>query len=421
MLVIENGTVYAPTGAIPGGGVLVDGGRIEAVGKRDALTLPADVQHLDARGGLIAPGFVNIHIHGVGGYDTDDGEVASLEAMSLLLTRHGVTSWVPTTTSRPLAEIVAVCAVIREAMSESANRRISESANRRISEGAGAEILGGHIEGPYLSPQERGAHPEELLIEPCLDEYSALLDYADAIRIFTLAPELAGALGLIRELKNRGIVVSAGHSVAIDEEFTRAVDAGLSHAAHMFCNMGTLRRANLRRVAGLVESILLDDRVTTELITDGYVIAPSLMKLGLKVKGVDKLAIITDGSSLTGLPPGSYHILGSDVTLEENIAYVADRSSYAGTAVTMDHCVRVAIESMDLSLEDAFRMASLTPAMIVGVSDRKGSLEAGKDADVVILDQDLRVMQTVARGRVFEARSEICLEEGGALGWKISL
>ena len=413
MLVIENGTVYAPTGAIPGGGVLVNGERIEAVGKRDALTLPADVQHLDARGGLIAPGFVNIHIHGVGGYDTDDGEVASLEAMSLLLTRHGVTSWVPTTTSRPLAEIVAVCAVIREAM--------SESANRRISEGAGAEILGGHIEGPYLSPQERGAHPEGLLIEPRLDEYSALLDYADAIRIFTLAPELAGALGLIRELKNRGIVVSAGHSVAIDEEFTRAVDAGLSHAAHMFCNMGTLRRANLRRVAGLVESILLDDRVTTELITDGYVIAPSLMKLGLKVKGVDKLAIITDGSSLTGLPPGSYHILGSDVTLEENIAYVADRSSYAGTAVTMDHCVRVAIESMDLSLEDAFRMASLTPAMIVGVSDRKGSLEAGKDADVVILDQDLRVMQTVARGRVFEARSEICLEEGGALGWKISL
>ena len=413
MLVIENGTVYAPTGAIPGGGVLVNVGRIEAVGKRDELMLPADVQHLDARGGLIAPGFVNIHIHGVGGYDTDDGEVASLEAMSLLLTRHGVTSWVPTTTSRPLAEIVAVCAVIREAM--------SESANRRISEGAGAEILGGHIEGPYLSPQERGAHPEELLIEPCLDEYSALLDYADAIRIFTLAPELAGALGLIRELKNRGIVVSAGHSVAIDEEFTRAVDAGLSHAAHMFCNMGTLRRANLRRVAGLVESILLDDRVTTEMITDGYVIAPSLMKLGLKVKGVDKLAIITDGSSLTGLPPGSYHILGSDVTLEENIAYVADRSSYAGTAVTMDHCVRVAIESMDLSLEDAFRMASLTPAMIVGVSDRKGSLEAGKDADVVILDQDLRVIQTVARGRVFEARSEICLEEGGALGWKISL
>ena len=420
MLVIENGTVYAPAGPIPGGGVLVSGGRIEAVGRRDELALPDDVQHLDARSGLIAPGFVNIHIHGVGGYDTDDGEVAGLEAMSLLLARHGVTSWVPTTTSKPLAEIAAACAAIREAMAD-VDPASADIDPASADQKAGAEILGARIEGPYLSPRERGAHPEELLIEPRLEEYSRLLDYADVIRVFTLAPELPGALDLIRELKNRGVVVSAGHSVAIDEEFARAVDAGLSHADHMFCNMGTLRRANLRRVAGLVESILLDDRVITEMITDGYVIAPSLMQLGLKVKGVEKLAIITDGTALTGLPPGSYSILGTDVILEEDIAYVADRSSYAGTAVTMDHCVRVAMESMDLALEDAFRMASLTPATIVGVSDRKGSLEVGKDADVVILDDDLRVMQTVARGRVFEATEEMCLEEGGTLGWRISL
>ena len=404
MLLIENGTVYTPAGPIPAGGVLVDGGRIEAVGRRDELSLPAGVRHLDAHGGLIAPGFVNIHVHGVGGYDTDDGDVAGLAAMSLLLTRHGVTSWLPTTTSRPLAQIAAACAAIRDVVH-----------NRQ----PGAEILGARIEGPYLSPQERGAHPEKSLMEPRLAEYAPLLDYADAIRVFTLAPELPGALDLIRELKNRGVVVSAGHSVAVDEEFARAVDAGLSHADHMFCNMGSLRRANLRRVAGLVESILLDDRVTTEMITDGYVIAPSLMKLGLKVKGAEKLAIITDGTALTGLPPGPYHILGNDVILEEHIAYVADRTSYAGTAVPMDHCVRVAMDSMDLSLEDAFRMASLTPATIVGVSGRKGSLEAGKDADVVILDDDLRVVQTVARGRVFEATSEMRLEEGGALGWRI--
>jgi len=426
MLIIENGTVYTPAGPIPGGGVLVNGGRIEAVGKRDELALPDDVQHLDAHGGLIAPGFVNMHIHGVGGYDTDDGEVAGLEAMSWLLTRHGVTSWVPTTTSKPLAEIAAACAAIREAMAdvEPASADIGPasadiepaSADQKV----GAEILGVRIEGPYLSPQERGAHPEDLLIEPRIEEYSLLLDYADVIRVFTLAPELPGALDLIRELKNRGVVVSAGHSVAIDEEFARAVDVGLSHADHMFCNMGTLRRADLRRVAGLVESILLDDRVTAEMITDGYVIAPSLMQLGLKVKGVEKLAIITDGSALTGLPPGSYSLLGTDVVLEKDIAYVADRSSYAGTAVPMDHCVRVAVESMDLSLEDAFRMASLTPATILGVSGRKGSLEVGKDADVVILDEELRVTQTVARGHVFEATEEMCLEEGGALGWRIS-
>jgi len=392
MLIIENGTLYTPTQVIHDGAVLVNGQFIEAVGKRDELVVPADARRLDAKGGHIAPGFVNMHIHGVEGYDSIDGQVASLQAMSRLLILHGVTSWLPTTGSAPFSDIVAAYAAIREAMAD-----VDRASADQM---AGAEILGGHVEGPYLSPQERGAHPLELLIEPHPDEYSELLAYADAIKVFTVAPELPGALELIRELKRLGILVSAGHSVAIDEELGRAVDAGLSHATHMFCNMGTLRRSNLRRVAGLVESVLLDDRVTTEIITDGYHIAPSLMNLALKVKGFEKLAIITDGSSLTGLPPGTYTGLGTEIVLEEEISYVADRSAYAGSVATMDQCVRVAVESMDLALRDAFRMASLTPATILGVSDRKGSLDVGKDADVVILDDDLHVLYTVARGRV---------------------
>ncbi len=402
MLLIEHGTLYTPTQAIPDGAVLVNDQCIEAVGKREELAVPSDVQRLDAEGGHIAPGFVNMHIHGIEGYGSMDGQVASLQAMSRLLALHGVTSWLPTTESAPLSDIVAAYAAIREAMED---------------EGTGAEILGGHVEGPYLSPQERGAHPLELLIEPRPDEYSELLEYADAIKVFTVAPELPGALDLIRELKRLGILVSAGHSVAIDEELDRAVDAGLSHATHMFCNMGTLRRVNIRRVAGLVESVLLDDRVTTEIITDGYHIAPSLMKLALKVKGPERLAIVTDSSSLTGLPPGSYTLLGREIVLEEEISYVADRSAYAGSVATMDQCVRVAIESMDLSLPDAFRMASLTPATILGVSDRKGSLEVGKDADVVILDDDLRVMHAVARGRVFDVKSDTLDVPARILEW----
>lgn len=406
MLLVENGTVITPQRTIANGGVVIGGGRIEAVGRRDDLKVPKDVRSLDARGGLIAPGFLNIHVHGVGGYDASDGDVASLEAISLLLTHQGVTAWVPTTASAPLPQIAAAYGAIRAAMQ-----------NQR----AGAEILGGHVEGPYLNPQERGAHPEELLIEPRPEDYRVLLDYADAIAVFTLAPELPGALDLITELAALGILVSAGHSAAIDHEFARAVDAGLSHSTHMFCNMGTLRRANLRRVAGLVESVLLNDRVTTEIIADGYVIAPSLMKLALKLKGTKGVAIITDGTGLTGLPPGPYSFMGGDIVLEEQIAYVADRSAFAGTASTMDHCVRVARESMDLSLEETFRMASLTPAQILGITDWKGSLEAGKDADVVILDDDLRVIQTVARGVVYEPPSEVRMEKGGALGWRVAL
>ncbi len=391
ILIIENGTLYTPTDAIPDGAVLLNGQRIEAVGRRDELDVPAEAQRLDARGGHIAPGFVNIHIHGIAGYGSMDGQKASLQAMSRLLILHGVTSWLPTTGTAPFSDIVVAYAAIREAMAD---------------DGVGAEILGGHVEGPYLSPQERGAHPLELLVEPYPEEYTELLTYADAIKVFTVAPELPGALDLITELKRLGILISAGHSVAIDEELGRAVDAGLSHATHMFCNMGTLRRANLRRVAGLVESVLLDDRVTTEIITDGYHIAPSLMPLALKVKGPEKLAIITDGSSLTGLPPGTYTRPGTEIVLEEEISYVADRSAYAGSVATMDQCVRVAVESMNLALTDAFRMSSLTPASIVGVADRKGSLEVGKDADVVILDDDLRVAYTVARGSVFDVKSD---------------
>jgi len=406
MLVIENGTLYTATRVIPDGAVLVEGQHIEAVGKRDELSVPAEAQHLDASGGSIVPGFVNVHIHGVGGYSSLDGEVASLQAMSLLLTRHGVTSWVPTIGSSPLDVKEAALGAIRQA---------------QYIQAAGAEILGAHLEGPYLNVQERGAMPPDLLRTPRPEEYSTFLQQADVIRVFTVAPELAGALELIRELKKRNVLVSVGHSVAIDVELSRAVDAGLSHATHLFCNMGTLRRANLRRVAGLVESVLLDDRVTAEIITDGHIIAPSLMKLALKVKGPEKLAIITDGSSLTGLPPGSYSVRARDVILEEDIAYVADRSAYAGSVATMDRCVRVAIESMDLALPDAFRMASLTPATILGVSDRKGSLEAGKDADVVILDDDLRVVHTVVRGCIFDATSEARLEEGGEFGWRVAL
>ena len=341
---------------------------------------------------------MNMHIHGMGGYGTNDGEVASLQAMSLLLTRHGVTSWVPTIGSwdpkigsGPLDVAEMALAAIRQAQESKIE---------------GAEILGAHVEAPYRNVAERGAMPADWAQTPRPEEYSVLLEHADVIRAFTLSPELPGALELIRELKKRNVLVSVGHSIAIDEELSRAVDAGLSHATHMFCNMGTLRRVNLRRVAGLVESVLLDDRVTAEIITDGYHIAPSLMKLALKVKGPEKLAIITDGSSLTGMTPGYYSVRGRDIILEEDIAYIADHSAYAGSVATMDHCVRVAIESMDLALADAFRMASLTPATILGISDRKGSLEAGKDADVMILDDDLRVVHTVARGRVFDVKSD---------------
>ena len=385
MLAIRNGTVYTGRGVIPDGVVLVDGTKIRAVGRSDEIPLPEVAESLDAAGASIVPGFVDMHMHGLHGFSAMDGDVASIAEMSLRLARFGVTSFLPTTVSAPWPEITAAIASVRAAQHEPL---------------PGAELLGVHVEGPYLSHQERGAHPEELLRVPADDDPECLLAHCDVVRLVTLAPELSGAVALIASLHERGVAVSAGHSVAVDSEFEPAVDAGLSHATHLFCNMGTLRRMNLRRVAGLVESILLDDRVTAEIIADGYHIAPSLMKLAFKIKGAGKLALVTDASALTGMPPGQYRHGGRDVVVEQHVTYVTDRSAYAGSVATMDHCLRHAIDAIGLALEDALPMATLTPATILGVDARKGSLETGKDADIVIMDRGLRVVRTIAAGRV---------------------
>ena len=391
MLVIENGTVYTPSQVVPDGIVLVEGRQIQAVGRRGDLAIPEEAQRIDARGGFIAPGFVDMHIHGLRGYDTMDCQVASLQKMSSILPSYGVTSFVPTTIS---------------AKSETIEQALQTAREAKRMETAGAEMLGVHVEGPFLSAQERGAHRLDLLRSPQPEDQALLLRYADVVRSCTLAPELPGALDLIRALSARGIVVSVGHSNAIDIEMERAVDAGLSHATHLYGNMSTLRRLNLRRVAGVVESVLLDDRLTAEIIGDGYHIAPSLMKLALKAKGAEHLAVVTDASPLMGQPPGSYRVWDIDVILEEEIAFVADRTAYAGSVATMDRCLRRVIEYTGVSLADALQMVALTPATILGVANRKGTLAAGKDADMVILDRDLHVAQTVVAGKIAFTRGQ---------------
>jgi N-acetylglucosamine-6-phosphate deacetylase len=385
MLIIENGTVYTPGQVIPDGVVFIDDGHIQAVARRGERAIPYGAQRLDARDGSITPGLIDMHMHGLHGYDTMDGKAASVLAMSSILPRYGVTSFVPTTLTATLESIDSALKAVQEA---------------QHTETQGAEILGVHVEGPYVCAQERGAHRADLLRNPSAEDYPVFWKYGDLIRSFTLAPELPGSLDLIRQLKKRGILISAGHSIAVESEIERAVDAGMSHVTHMFGNMSSLRRQNLRRVAGLVEYTLLDDRLTTEIIGDGFHISPCLTKLILKQKGPEHLAVVTDASPLTGLPPGKYHTWGIDIVKEEKIAFVADHSAYAGTVATLDQCLARVIENADTTFRDALRMVTLTPATILNVAHRKGSLEAGKDADVVILDSKLNVTQTIVAGKV---------------------
>lgn len=389
MVAVENGTVYTPTHIIPDGIVLLDGSRIKAVARRNEIAVPTDSQRIDAHGGSIVPGFLDMHMHGLHGYDMMDGKVDSLRAMCQILPHYGVTSFVPTTVTAMLRSIEAALIATQEA---------------RESETQGAEILGVHIEGPYLNVQERGAHRADLLRMPQTEDYPMFWKYSHLIRTFTLAPELPGALEFIRQLRERDILVSAGHSIAIDVEMEPAVEAGVSHVTHMFGNMGTLRRLNLRRVAGLVEYALLDDRLTTEIIGDGYHISPSLTKLIFKLKGPERLAVITDGSPLTGQPPGTYQVWGIDVVVEDKTAFVADRSAYAGTVATLDQCMCRVIENAATTFQNALRMVTLTPATILGVANRKGRLERGLDADIAILDSNMRVSQTLVAGQTVYTR-----------------
>ncbi len=387
MLAIENGTVYAPEGPIGDGMVLVEDGTIRAVGPRRALWPPASADRLDAKGAHIAPGFVDMHMHGALDHEMLHATRAGLEAITTYLPAHGVTSFVPSTVAAPLDDILES---LRLARSVLAGPRLP-----------GAEILGVHLEGPYLDREMRGAHRADIIRDPNPDETAALLAYADVITSVTLAPERPGALELTRALAGKGILVSAGHTLAIDRDIERAIEAGLSHVTHLYGNMASLRRENLTRVAGLVETALLDDRLTAEIIGDGYHIAPSLWKLAYKAKSADRLAIVTDASPLMGLPPGAYHRWGMDVMLEERCSYLADRTAFAGSVVPMDRCLSNTVHVAQVPLGDALRMVTATPARILGVDRRKGSLAPGQDGDVVILDSDLQVTHTIVGGRLF--------------------
>ncbi|MEA3336145.1 MAG: N-acetylglucosamine-6-phosphate deacetylase [Chloroflexota bacterium] len=386
MLAIENGDVFIVDTFIQDGVVLIEGGIVQAAGPRKEVEIPGGTSHLDARGGTIVPGFIDMHTNGALGYELANAELADLEKITGYLPQQGVTAFVPTIVSAAIEDILQGLELARQAMS-----------GPRLS---GAEILGVHIEGPYINREMRGAHNNDIIRNPDPDEYGAILEYPDVILWVTLAPELPGALELIRVLRENDILVSAGHTMALEQDIEMAVEAGLSNATHLYGNMTTLQRENITRVAGLVEYTLLDDRLTTQIIADGYTFSPNLMKLAYKIKGADKLAIITDNSPLAGLPPGVYNLWGVDVVVEEEISYLPDRSAYAGCITTMDRCLRNAIHLMDVPLGDALRMVSTTPASILGVADRKGSLEPGKDADVTVLNSELEVIHTITSGQL---------------------
>jgi N-acetylglucosamine-6-phosphate deacetylase len=389
-LVFLNGNVVTDSGVLRDAAVVVIGGRIAYVGPRTGVELPTGAGHVDAAGQYIAPGFVDIHIHGGAGSDFMDATDRDVDQVFRYHAAHGTTAICPTTATAPIEEILS--ALDGLARYRSRGHRFGRA-------------LGAHIEGPYLADSKRGCHLPQHVHNPQEIEWRQILERGP-ISTMTLAPELPGAAPLIEELHRRGAIASAGHSEALYHEIEEAVDRGVRHVTHLYCAMTDAMNNRWRgtrnpRSAGIVEAVYLDDRLSSELITDGKHLSREMLRLAVRNKGYEKLAIVTDAMRGSGMPDGDYafgprHGLIARVRNRE--ARIPDGTALASSVYPIDEMVRVFREATGCELWQAVRMASLTPAEIVGKADEIGSLAPGKHADVILFDDNLNVSATFVGG-----------------------
>lgn len=380
-LLITNGTIYTPMEAIQQGYILISGGKIQAVGKGKPPRPDASTIVLEARGKLVLPGFIDIHVNGGGGSLTIDGTVDAIQNIAQAHAKFGTTAMLPTTIS---------------ADDETLSNAVSAIAQAAENPTGGASILGIHLEGPFLNPAKGGAHRKEFLKSPSVEYFTTLYKRAKGeIRILALAPELDGAIDLVKHVRQRGILVSLAHSDADYQKTREAIDAGLQLCAHIFNAMPPLTH----RAPGPIGAFLTIENTFVELISDGFHVHPAVMDLVIRAKGADRVILVTDAVNPAGTSMTAFTILGTQLEVRGNSCFAPD-GSLAGSALTMNKAVKVIADTTTTSLADAVRMATLTPARLLGIDKDKGSLEVGKDADVVIADPDLNVFTTIVQGLV---------------------
>jgi N-acetylglucosamine-6-phosphate deacetylase len=400
------GTVLTPLRIIHPGVVVVEGDRIATVSDIKNFRFKAEFREIDVSGLYVAPGFIDIHVHGGGGHDVMEG---SLEALAVIAQAHaegGTTSWLATTLTAPIDEIEKALQAIEKAMEAPP---------------IGAKLLGAHLEGPYFHPEQAGAQNPMYLKLPNPGEYNDLLNKFSCIKRVSAAPELPGALELGQELRRRGILAAIGHSNATYQQVLKAIEVGFSHVTHIYSGMSSVRRIQAYRFAGVLEAALLLDQLTTEMIADGHHLPPSLMRLVLKVKGTERVCAVTDAIAAAGLGPGRYRLGGLDVVVEDEVpeeyeiqlgkgncvAKLVDRSAFAGSAALMNMLVRNLANFVGLPLIEAVKMATWTPARILGISHERGLLAPGMKADLVVFDDNFDVHMTIVEGKVVFARPKM--------------
>jgi len=386
MVVIINGRIVAPRTILEQHCVVIEEGRIKQIAPTSQVLWPDDAQVIDAGGAFVSPGFIDMHVHGGAGRDTMEASVEALAQIAKFHATGGTTAMTPTPMTDTRERIDAALDAIAQAMGR---------------DFGGAQILGAHIEGPYVAREKCGAQPAEFIRAPEAGEYETWLNREGLVTQMTLAPELPGALELIEALMEREILPSGGHTAATHEQVQAAVERGLCHATHLFNCMSSMSKAGAFRVPGALETFLADTRVMVELIADGKHVHPELLKLAVRAKSVDGICLITDATAGAGLPEGAEFGVGSTRgVVRDGVGMMPDGSSLVGSVATMIGVVRNMVQLAGVSLPEAVRMASLNPARALGIGGRKGSLEPRKDADITIFTAQFAVQKTLIAGRV---------------------
>lgn len=383
MFCLTNGRIILPQAVASAQALVVEEGKIAGI--TDIDSLGGEIERIDVGGRYIAPGLIDIHNHGALGHTFNDPTEQAFATITEENVRRGVTSLLATTATASIADLQASLACSRQWMRGPHD---------------GSQILGMHVEGPYFAASQSGAQDAAHFRNPDDGTPEQLLQYHDVIKIMTYAPEKPGALELTQRLVELEIVPAAGHSAAREEEVLPVIEAGLSHMIHIWSAQSTTVREGPWRKPGMLEVSLTYNGLTGEMIADGKHLPQTLMKLVYKCIDPDRLCIVSDVSSGAGLPEGArFRMGGLEFEVHDGVGMLLDRTAFASSTTMLNQMIPILMDTVGVPLVEAIRMASLTPARVIGVDDRKGSLEAGKDADIAIFEDDFSAWRTMIRGQ----------------------
>ncbi len=383
MTEIRNGRIIRG-GKITEGSLFFEDGKILSDAEASAKIAE---RVIDAEGNYVSPGFIDLHLHGGGGYDFLDGTEEAFRGAAEFHAKHGTTAMCPTATSGPFDEMMEMFRAYRAV---------------KASDSMGSDFIGMHMEGPYFALSQKGAQDPRFVRDPDPEEYERLLAATDDIVRWSIAPERDKSYDFAKYLTDRGILISAAHTDANCKQMQEASAHGYRHMTHFYSCMKGIERVNGMRIAGAIEAAYLDDDITVEIIADGMHLPLEVLQLVYKFKGPDRTALVTDAMRAAGFPDGTKSVLGSltsgmDVYVDRGVAWLPDGQAFAGSVATTDRLVRT-IVSAGIPLVDAVKMAAETPAKIQNVP-QKGTLDPGKDADILIFDENINMQKVFIRGK----------------------